>query len=56
MNRNPNNLSPRTMRDSTFQDWADPIERPIEKQNGIVLAYVALLVVAAVVVFIWKAL
>lgn len=28
MIRNPNAASPRTMRDCTFQDWADPIERP----------------------------
>jgi len=28
MIRNPNAASPRTLRDCTFCDWADPIERP----------------------------
>lgn len=28
MIRNPNHSTPRTLRDCTFCDWADPIERP----------------------------
>lgn len=55
MNRNPNNLGPRTLRDCTFQDWADPIERPAPKQAGIVTVYVTLLCIAAVAAVIWRA-
>lgn len=28
MIRNPNHSTPRTLRDCTFCDWADPIHRP----------------------------
>lgn len=45
--------SPRQMRDCTFQDWADPIERPAPKQSISMTAYVALLCVASVCVFVW---
>ena len=31
MIRNPNAASPRTLRDCTFCDWADPIERPARR-------------------------
>lgn len=52
MNRNPNGMLPRQMRDCTFQDWADPIERPAPKQSGVVTVYVTLLCIAAVMAVI----
>ena len=54
MNRNPNHLTPRTMRDCTFCDWADPLERPEPDTPDIVYAYVALLVVAAIGLCIYR--
>lgn len=48
MIRNPNGISPRTLRDSTFCDWADPIERPAPRTPLAIRLYVWALVVAAV--------
>lgn len=51
--RNPNGLTPRTMRDCTFCDWADPIERPAPRAPLIIRLYVWVLVVAAVGTAVW---
>ena len=48
MTRNPHNSTPRTMRDCTFCDWADPIERPAPRAPLAIRLYVWALVVAAV--------
>lgn len=53
MTRNPNNLSPRSMRDCTFQDWADPIERPAPRQSMAMTLYVSTLCIAAVGALVW---
>ena len=53
MTRNPNNLSPRSIRDCTFQDWADPIERPAPKQSMVITIYVTMLCIAAVGALVW---
>lgn len=53
MNRNPNQLGPRTLRDCTFQDWADPIERPKDKTHPVMFWYVVALCVAAAAVIVW---
>lgn len=45
MIRNPNAASPRTPRDCTFCDWADPIERPAPRYRT--WPYGLLVVVAA---------
>ena len=49
MIRNPHAASPRTMRDCTFQDWADPIERPAEPAHWSIRLYVWVLCLAAIV-------
>lgn len=46
--RNPNATCPRTLRDCTFCDWADPIERPAPRAPLVIRLYVWALVVAAV--------
>lgn len=48
MPRNPNGQTPRTLRDGTFCDWADPIERPAPRAPLAIRLYVWVLVVAAV--------
>lgn len=53
MNRNPNGMLPRQMRDCTFQDWADPIERPAPKQSMAMTMYVSTLCIAAVGAIVW---
>lgn len=55
MNRNPNNLSPRTMRDCTFQDWADPIERPAHRGHWAPVVLAWLIAAAAAGVIVWRA-
>ena len=52
--RNPNGLSPRTMRDCTFCDWADPIERPAPRAPQVIRLYVWALVVAAIGLVIYR--
>ena len=52
--RNPDGLSPRTMRDCTFCDWADPIERPALRAPLAIRLYVWALVVAAVGTVVWR--
>ena len=54
MTRNPHTSTPRTMRDCTFQDWADPIERPAEPSHRSIGLYVWALVVAAVGTVVWR--
>lgn len=54
MIRNPNAAAPRTMRDCTFQDWADPIERPAPRAPLVIRLYVWVLCVAAVATAIWR--
>lgn len=55
--RNPNGLSPRQQRDCTFQEWADPIERPAPRHRygwaPVVFAW--LLAIAAAGLVVWKA-
>lgn len=58
MQRNPNNgATPRTMRDCTFCEWADPIERYDAESAGQALAAVAILVVLCLAggMVVWKA-
>ena len=52
--RNPNAISPRTLRDCTFCDWADPIERPAPRAPLAIRLYVWVLVVAAVGTVAWR--
>lgn len=54
MIRNPNAASPRTLRDCTFCDWADPIERPAPRAPLAIRLYVWVLVVAAVGLVIYR--
>lgn len=54
MTRNPHNSTPRTMRDGTFCDWADPIERPAPRAPLAIRLYVWLLVMAAVGLVIYR--
>ena len=54
MTRNPNNSTPRTLRDGTFCDWADPIERPAPRAPLAIRLYVWALVVAAVAMVAWR--
>ena len=54
MIRNPNAASPRTPRDCTFCDWADPIERPAARAPLAIRLYVWVLVVAAVVLIVYR--
>lgn len=54
--RNPNGLSPRTMRDCTFCDWADPIERPTPRAPLVVRLYVWALCLATVGLLIYRVL
>ena len=49
IHRNPNGMSPRTMR-----DWADPIERPAPRAPLAIRLYVWVLVVAAVATVVWR--
>ena len=54
--RNPNGLSPRTLRDCTFQEWADPIERPgVGRWDWLPTACAAAIVICAVVLTAVKA-
>lgn len=54
MNRNPNGLGPRTMRDCTFQDWADPIEKHQCGDAALSLGiFFALVIVAGACVLLW---
>ena len=53
MIRNPHNSTPRTMRDCTFQDWADPIERPAPRAPLAIRLYVWALCAAAFVTLVW---
>ena len=52
--RNPNGLTPRTTRDCTFCDWADPIERPAPVTPLVIRLYVWALVVVAVGAVIYR--
>ena len=52
--RNPNGKTPRTMRDCTFCDWADPYERPAPRAPLVIRLYVWVLVVAAVGTVAWR--
>ena len=52
--RNPDGLSPRSMRDCTFCDWADPIGRPAPRAPLAIRLYVWALVVAAVGTVVWR--
>ena len=54
MIRNPNASSPRTLRDCTFCDWADPIERPAEPAHWSIRLYVWGLVAAAVGLLVYR--
>lgn len=55
MTRNPHAAAaPRTMRDCTFQDWADPIERPAPAAHWSIRLYVLALCLAAVAVTVWR--
>ena len=54
MIRNPRTSTPRTIRDCTFQDWADPIERPAEPAHWSIRLYVWGLVVAAVGLLVYR--
>ena len=54
MIRNPHNSTPSTMRDCTFCDWADPIERPAPRATLVIRLYVWALVVAAVGLAAWR--
>lgn len=54
MTRNPHNSTPRTLRDCTFCDWADPIERPAARAPLAIRLYVWVLVVAAVVLIVYR--
>lgn len=55
MTRNPNAASPRTLRDCTFCDWADPIERPAPRDPLVIRLYVWVLVAAAVGLIVYRA-
>ena len=52
--RNPNAANPRTLRDSTLCDWADPIERPVPATHWSIRLYVLALCLAAVAVTVWR--
>ena len=52
--RNPNGATPRTLRGSTFCDWADPIERPAPRAPLVIRLYVWALVVAAIATVVWR--
>lgn len=52
MQRNPNGVTPRTMRDCTFCDWADPIEKP--RDHGAPVAWTCVLIAAALALVMWK--
>ena len=52
--RNPHAAAPRTMRDGTFCDWADPIERPAPRAPLAIRLYVWGLAVAAVGTAVWR--
>jgi hypothetical protein len=53
--RNPNGSTPRTLRDGTFCDWADPFERPEPEDAALTFGlFCALIVVAAVGVLLWR--
>ena len=54
MIRNPHNSTPRTMRDCTFCDWDDPIERPAPRAPLVIRLYVGALVVAAIGTVVWR--
>ena len=54
MTRNPHNSTPRTTRDCTFCDWADPIERPAPHAPLAIRLYVWALVAAAVGLAAWR--
>lgn len=51
MQRNPNGATPRTMRDCTFCEWADPIETPRDRWAPV--AWTCVLVAAALGVVVW---
>lgn len=55
MQRNPNGATPRTMRDCTFCEWADPVER-FEKprDHWAPVAWTCVLVAAALALVMWK--
>lgn len=53
MNRNPNNRSPRQLRDCTFQDWADPIERPAPKTGILWVLASWVFAIIAMLMFVW---
>ena len=54
MIRNPNGATPRTMRDCTFCDWADPIERPAPRAPLVTGLYVWGLCAAALFTLVWR--
>ncbi len=54
MIRNPNAASPRMLRDCTFCDWADPIQRPAPRAPLVIRLYVWALCAAAVATAIWR--
>lgn len=54
MIHNPNAASPRTLRDCTFCDWADPIERPAPAAHWSIRLYVWALCAAALVTVAWR--
>ena len=54
MTRNPNGLTPRTLRDCTFCAWADPYECPAPRAPLAIRLYVWALVVAAVGTAVWR--
>lgn len=52
MQRNPNGATPRTMRDCTFCEWADPIEKPRDHWAPVVCAW--LLAASAAALIVWR--
>ena len=54
MIRNPHNSTPRTLRDCTFCDWADPIERPAPRAPLAIRLYVWGLCAAALFTLVWR--
>ena len=46
--------TPRTIRDCTFSDWADPIQRPAPRAPLAIRLYVGVLVVAAVGLVVYR--